>query len=107
MIRALLRGLGYLGLALAFIAFVDDGARYIANNEWSFLTIGQAIDAVLPRAYAGWEAAAELKLPGLLWDPVLTRALALPFFLWAAVIGVLLLLLGRKRKPLIGYSNRD
>ena len=40
MIRALLRGLGYLGLALGFIAFVDDGARYVANNEWSFLPIG-------------------------------------------------------------------
>jgi hypothetical protein len=107
MIRALLRGLGYLGLALGFIAFVDDGARYIANNEWSFLAIGAAVDAVLPRAYAGWEAAAKLKLPGFLWDPVLTRALALPFFVVAAVIGVLLLLLGRKRKPPIGYSNRD
>ena len=55
MIRAFLRGLGYLGLALGFIAFVDDGARYVANNEWSFLAIGSAIDAVLPRAYAGWE----------------------------------------------------
>jgi hypothetical protein len=107
MIRAFLRGLGYLGLALGFIAFVDDGARYIANNEWSFLTIGSAIHAVLPRAYAGWEQAAKAKLPGFLWDPVLTRALALPFFVVAAVIGVLLLLLARKRKRLIGYSNRD
>ncbi|MBV9738793.1 MAG: hypothetical protein JOZ30_04085 [Hyphomicrobiales bacterium] len=110
MIRALLRmlrGLGYLILALGFIAFVVDGSRYIANNEWSFLTLGAAVDAVLPRAYAGWETAAKLRLPTFLWDPVLTRALALPFFVVAAVIGVLLLVLGRKRKPPIGYSNRD
>ncbi|MBV9517153.1 MAG: hypothetical protein JO068_03450 [Hyphomicrobiales bacterium] len=107
MIRAILRGLGYLGLALGFIAFVDGGARYIANNVWSFLTIDTALDAILPRAYAGWETAAKLKLPGFLGDPVLTRALATPFFVVATVIGVLLLLLGRKRKPMIGYSNRD
>ncbi|MBV9567710.1 MAG: PetM family of cytochrome b6f complex subunit 7 [Hyphomicrobiales bacterium] len=107
MIRALLRGLGYLGLALGFIAFVDDGARYIANSEWSFLTIGSALDAVMPRAYAGWQTAAKLKLPGLLGDPVLTRTLATPFFVAATVIGVLLLFLGRKPKPMIGYSNRD
>ena len=107
MLRALIRCLGYLALSAGFIAFVVDGARYIANNEWSFLSIGSAIDTVLPRAYAGWESAAKLKLPGFLWDPVLTRALALPFFVAAAVMGVLLLLLGRKPKPLIGYSNRD
>ncbi|MBV8769097.1 MAG: hypothetical protein JO094_09415 [Hyphomicrobiales bacterium] len=107
MIRALLRGLGYLGFAFGFIAFVDDGARYIANNEWSFLTLGTALDTVMPRAYAGWQTAAKLKLPGFLADTVLTRTLETPFFVVAAVLGVLLLLLGRKPKPLIGYSSRD
>jgi hypothetical protein len=107
MIRALLRGIGYIGLAMGFIAFVVDGARYIANNEWAFLPIGTAIDAVLPRAYSGWERIAKLRLPDFLWDPVLSRALAIPFFAVAAVIGVAFLLLGRKRKAPIGYSNRD
>jgi hypothetical protein len=107
MFRALLRGIGYLGLALGFITFVVDGARYLANNEWSFLPFGTALDAVLPRAYAGWEKSAKLRLPDLLWDPLMTRALATPFFVVATVIGVLFLLLGRKPKPPIGYSNRD
>ncbi|SDR06585.1 hypothetical protein SAMN05519103_00603 [Rhizobiales bacterium GAS113] len=107
MVRGLIRCIGYLALSAGFIAFVVDGARYIANNEWSFLPIGTAIDAVLPRAYSGWEAIAKLRFPAFLWDPLLVRALATPFFAVASLIGVLLLLLGRRRKALIGYSNRD
>ena len=107
MIRALIRCIGYIALSAGFIAFVVDGARYVANNELSFLTMGTAIDAVLPHAYAGWEIAAKLRLPGFLWDPLLVRGLALPFFVVATLIGVLLLLLGRKPKALIGYSSRD
>jgi hypothetical protein len=107
MIRSLLRSIGYIGLALGFIAFVVDGARYVANNEWSFLSIGTAIDAVLPRSYSGWERVAKLRLPDFLWDPILSHALTIPFFAVATVIGVLLLFLGRKRKAPIGYSNRD
>ena|SRR5579871_2041504 len=107
MLRALIRCLGYLALSAGFIAFVIDGARYIANNEWSFLPIGGAIDAVLPGAYAGWQTTAKLRLPEFLFDPVLVRALALPFFVVMSLIGALLLLIGRKPKPRIGYSNRD
>ena len=107
MLRALIRCLGYLALSAGFIAFVVDGARYIANNEWSFLPIGGAIDSVLPGAYAGWQAAAKLRLPAYLFDPMLVNALALPFFVVMSVIGMLLLLIGRKPRPRIGYSNRD
>jgi len=107
MLRALSRFIGYLGLVAGFIAFVVDGARYIANNEWSFLPIGDAINAVLPRAYAGWENLAKLRLPAPLWDPVLVSALAVPFFAVMTVLGVVLLLLGRKPRALIGYSSRD
>jgi hypothetical protein len=106
-LRALSRFVGYIGLAAGFIAFVVDGARYIANNEWVFLPVGTAIDAVLPRAFAGWETVAKLQLPQFLWDPVLVRALSVPFFAVAAVIGIVLLFLGRKPKALIGYSSRD
>src|ERR1700730_13612778 len=97
MLRALLR----------FVGYIVDGARYIANNEWSFLAIGTAIDAVLPRSYSGWEDRAKLHLPAYLWDPVLVKTLAAPFFVGATVIAVLLLLLGRKPKAQIGYSSRD
>jgi hypothetical protein len=107
MIRGLLRSLGYVSLAGGFIAFVVDGAGYVANGEWAPLQIGAAIRAVLPRAYASFESAAKLRLPAPLWDPMLVRSLAVPFFLVATIIGLLLLILGRRPKALIGYSNRD
>jgi len=107
MLRALLRLVGYLGLAGGFIAFVVDGAASVANKKWSFLSIRAALDSVLPHAYSGWEETAKLRLPALLWDPVLVRTLAAPFFLGACVIALLLLALGRKPKARIGYSSRD
>jgi hypothetical protein len=107
MIRWILRFFGYIGLAGGFIAFVVDGAGYVANGEWESLQIGMAARAVFPAAFANMESAAKLRLPALLWDPVMLRLLAVPFFIVATVMGVLLLFLGRKPKALVGYSNRD
>jgi hypothetical protein len=106
-LRALLRFLGYLCLAIGFIAFVVDGARSVANKEWTFLPIGTALDTALPHAYTGWQEAAKLRLPAFLWDPVLVTTLAAPFFFAAAIIALVFLLLGKKPKPRIGYSSRD
>ena len=107
MLRWLLRLIGYLCLAAGFITFVVDGARYVANNAWTPLRLGPTLSAVMPRAYGSWETAAKARLPGVLWDPGLVTALTVPFFIVATVLGALLLLLGRKPKALIGYSNRD
>jgi hypothetical protein len=107
MLRLLLRFVGHVGLAVGFIAFVVDGARSVANKELAYVSIGTVLDTVLPHAYAGWLGAAKLHLPSVLYDPVLIKALAAPFFVGATVIAVLLLLIGQKPKPKIGYSNRD
>ena len=42
---------------------------------------------------------------GLLWDPVMVGFLAAPAGACSALLGILLLLLGRKKKPLIGYAR--
>jgi hypothetical protein len=107
MLRVLLRSVGHIGLAVGFVTFVVDGARSIANKEWDYLSISSALETVFPRAYAGWQEAAKLHLPPVLWDPVLVRTLAAPFFVGVTVLAMLLLLLGRKPKAKIGYSNRD
>jgi hypothetical protein len=39
----------------------------------------------------------------VLWDPVAVTLLDTPVALVLAILGALLLLLGRKKKPLIGY----
>jgi hypothetical protein len=106
MLRALLRFLGYLSLAIGFIAFVVDGARSVANKELTFLPISAALDAVMPHSQAGWQEAVKQRVP-FLWDPVLVTMLAAPFFFAAAIIALIFLLLGKRPKARIGYSNRD
>ena len=107
MLRALIRFVGYLSLAIGFISFVVDGARSIADKDLAYLSIGAAMDTLFPRGFPDWQEAAKLRLPPALYDPVLINTLAAPFCLAATIIAVLLLLLGRKPKPKIGYSNRD
>jgi len=41
-----------------------------------------------------------------LWDPVMLSILTSPTWLVLGVIGIILVLLGRKKKPLIGYARR-
>ncbi len=42
---------------------------------------------------------------GILWDPVMVGILSAPSWSLLGGFGILLLLLGRKKKPLIGYSR--
>jgi hypothetical protein len=104
MIRFLLRFVGLLLLALAFIFFVYDGTKSIADQRlyitkvievWSTLH-----DASLMRLRPALEG-----LAPWLWDPVAQRVLDAPTFLALAVIGTLFVLLGRKKRRLIGYAR--
>jgi hypothetical protein len=40
-----------------------------------------------------------------LWNPVIITVLEQPVWLVFGIIGVVLILLGRKKKPLIGYAR--
>ena len=42
---------------------------------------------------------------GLLWDPVMVTILAAPSWGILGGLGIVFLLLGRKKKPLIGYAR--
>jgi len=105
MIRFLFRFLGLLFLAAAFILVVYDGTKSIAGNSLSLTTV-QALWGLLDAS-----SLAKLKplitpyAGGLLWDPVAVSILAAPAWSVLGVIGILLLLLGRKKKPLIGYAR--
>ena len=45
------------------------------------------------------------RVKSALWDPVAVTVLDTPVALVLAILGALLLLLGRKKKPLIGYAR--
>jgi hypothetical protein len=105
MIRFLFRFIGLICLAAAFILVIYDGTKSIAANSLfltSMRTLWELINAgslqklkPLIEPYAG----------GVLWDPVMVRILEVPSWALLGGFGILLLMLGRRKKPLIGYER--
>ncbi|HUL87083.1 MAG TPA: hypothetical protein VLU23_02735 [Pseudolabrys sp.] len=105
MIRFLFRFVGLICLAAGFILLIYDGTKSIAGNAvfltsvrtlWELFNAGSLarLEPII-RPYAG----------GYLWDPVMVTILSAPSWGLLGVFGILLLVLGRKKKPLIGYAR--
>lgn len=105
MIRFLFRLLGLMLIALAFILFVYDGTRSIAGNKIFITQVGDVWSNVHQNSMLLLQPAIERHVAIWLWDPVALTVLTAPSWLVLAVIGALLILLGRKKKPLIGYAR--
>lgn len=104
--RFLIRLIGFVFLVVGFVAGVADGARAIADNAVSFVGFGPALAWLFPMYYPRIEPLA-IELAGpYLWDPVLVELFRAPAFVVAAVVGVLLLWLGRQPPEPIGFSTR-
>ena len=105
MIRFFFRFIGLISLAAAFILLIYDGTKSIAGNRLfltSMRTLWELINAAslqklkpMIDPYAG----------GFFWDPVMVSILAAPSWSLLGGFGILLLLLGRRKKPLIGYER--
>lgn len=106
MFRLTFRFLGLLLLAAAFAALVVDGTRSIAGNALSLTPLAQTLASLMPEKFATLKLALQHALPPFLWDPVAVNVLLMPTWLVIGVIGILLMLLTRKRRPRIGYSAR-
>jgi hypothetical protein len=105
MIRFLFRLLGLMLIALAFILFVYDGTRSIAGNKIFITQVGDVWSNVHQNSLLLLQPAIERHVAVWLWDPVALTVLTAPSWLVLAIIGALLILLGRKKKPLIGYAR--
>jgi hypothetical protein len=104
MIRFVLRSLGLLLVAAAFFFFVYDGTQWIANGKFSFTSL-QFVWAQLNQKSLLWlQPMVEHYVPWL-WPNVIQRVLQQPVWVVLTVIGAILMLLGRKKKPLIGYAR--
>jgi hypothetical protein len=105
MIRFFFRFLGLLCLAAAFILVIYDGTKSIAANTFYFTsvrTLWELINA------ASLVKVKPLLLPyadGVLWDPGMISLLAAPAWALLGVLGIIFILLGRRKKPLIGYAR--
>ena len=105
MIRFVFRFFGLWILAAGFVALVRDGTKSIAGNAIFITRLGEdwnnlhaasqdALNALVTR-YAGLAA----------WELVTLYLLAAPTWLVLGIVGSLFILIGRKKKPLIGYGR--
>jgi hypothetical protein len=105
MIRSLLRLLGVVILAAGFILVMYDGARSIADSRIYIYKLSQLWTDIHAGSLQSAQASVQGSLPSVVWDPVITTVLDQPAWLIFGIIGTGLILLGRKRKPLIGYAR--
>ena len=104
MIRGLFRLVGLLLLVGGFIFMVYDGARFVADNTLRFTRFGEFWNDVHQSSQQAFRASVESTAPWL-WTNVVRVILDQPAFAVMGVLGILLMLLFRPRKPLIGYSR--
>lgn len=97
MIRFLLRFLGMWLLAGGFVALVLDGTRSIASSALILTPLGTAWATISPASLARLQALAEQMLPGGLWSTIGGPLLGAPLCAVLAALGLLLMLLGRRR----------
>jgi hypothetical protein len=104
MLRFLLRLIGLLLLATAFFFFVYDGTKSIANQHLAYMKVGDVwalVDQASLTLAQGW-----IKQKAIwAWDPYMLKILDLPTWVVLAILGMIFLVLGRKKKPLIGYAR--
>jgi hypothetical protein len=104
MIRFLLRLVGLCMLATAFVFFVYDGTKSIANQHLVYIKVGDVwaiVDQNSLNLAQNW-----LKQRAIwAWDPYMLTIFDLPTWVVLGILAMVLILLGRKKKPLIGYAR--
>src|SRR5262249_20187517 len=105
MIRFLIRAIGFFILAAAFVAVLYDGTKTIAAGDITITSAEQLWMQVFPTGPQTFQAFIARNAPEWASASVLGPVLRAPAALVLAVIGALLMLIGRKRKPLIGYAR--
>lgn len=105
MIRFLLRFVGTLLLTLGFIFLVYDGIRSISDDS-ILLTKASEIWTILnDRSLAAFQLLVERYTGAEFWRAGVAPVLDQPASAVACILGVILIVLGRKKKPLIGYAG--
>ncbi|HVV39481.1 MAG TPA: hypothetical protein VHC94_00265 [Nitrobacter sp.] len=104
MIRGFFRLIGLLLLAGGFVFLVYDGARSIADQTLRLTRFGEFWNDIHQASQQAFHARIEAAAPWL-WDGVVKVILNQPAFAVLGVLGILLILLFRPRRALIGYSR--
>jgi len=105
MIRFLFRFLGLICLAAAFILVIYDGTKSIAGGRLALTSARTLWELINAGILAKLKPLIEPYAGGVLWDPVMLFVLAAPSWSVLGWFGVLFILVGRRKKPLIGYER--
>jgi len=105
MIRFSLRFLGLLLLALGFIFLVYDGIRSISDGSILLTKTSEIWLIIHDRSLASFQQMVEKRAGADIWQVFISPVLEQPASAIACILGVILIVVGRKKKPLIGYSR--
>jgi len=105
MIRFLFRFIGLICLAAAFILVIYDGTKSIAAKTLYLTSVRTLWELINAGSLAKLRPLIEPYAAGILWDPMMVAILAAPSWSLLGGFGIVLLLLGRRKKPLIGYAR--
>ncbi len=105
MIRFLFRSIGFFAIAAAFLLIIYDGTKSIAANAVFITTVRNLWDMINAASLASLRPLIETNLGRYAWDPAFTGFLTTPSWAVIGVLGIIFILRGRKRRPLIGYAR--
>jgi hypothetical protein len=108
MIRFVFRFVGIWVLAAGFVALVRDGTKSISGNTLSVTPFSEDwsnINTIQGMSSDSLKALAERYAVPWLWEIASQYVVVWPSWLVLGVIGSIFILIGRKKKPLIGYGR--
>ncbi|TAK46646.1 MAG: hypothetical protein EPO23_13330 [Xanthobacteraceae bacterium] len=105
MIGGFFRLIGLLALALGFIFLVYDGARSIADQTVRLTRFDQTWSDVHQSSLAALKPAVDAVAAGWGWAYVVEPVLRQPTWVVLGGLGLILMILFRRRRPLIGYTR--
>lgn len=105
MIRFILRFFGLLILAAAFVFLVYDGTKSIGANAIYYTKAKDMWSSIHQGSREAAETWVTQKAPAWVADPVMRTLLDQPTWLIFGALGAVMILAGRKKKPLIGYAR--
>jgi hypothetical protein len=93
-------------LALAFIFFVYDGTKWIADRSLNISSVGATWANIHQSSLSALQPMVERLVGPWFWQGIVKRYfLDQPVWLVLTFVAAILILLGRKKKPLIGYAR--
>ena len=104
MIRSVFRLLGLVLLAAGFVFVIYDGTKSIADQTIYISKFSQTWAEIHQQSLQAAQGAVE-KNAGWLWTTVIQPILEQPTWLVLGAVGMIFILLGRRKKPLIGYAR--